>query len=100
MFRDKIMNITVRNIPDEIIRKIRTLSQMSKRSLNNEILLLLERSVQEEIIYHSEQKKNISKETQINLWKKLTNQWDDNRSTKEIIEDIYNNRTLGREIEL
>ncbi len=94
------MNITVRNIPDEIIRKIRTLSQMGKRSLNNEILLLLERSVQEEINYHSEQKKKISKETQINVWKKLLSQWDDNRSTKEIIEDIYDNRTLGREIEL
>ena len=94
------MNITVRNIPDEIIRKIRTLSQMGKRSLNNEILLLLERSVQEEINYHSAQKKNISKETQLNIWKNLKNQWDDNRSTKEIIEDIYNNRTLGREIEL
>ena len=94
------MNITVRNIPDEIIRKIRTLSQMGKRSLNNEILLLLERSVQEEINYHSEQKKNVSKETQINMWKKLVNQWDENRSTKEIIEDIYDNRTLGREIEL
>ena len=73
---------------------------MGKRSLNNEILLLLERSVQEEINYHSEQKKNISKETQINMWKKLTNQWDDTRSTKEIIEDIYDNRTIGREIEL
>ncbi len=94
------MNITVRNIPDEIIRKIRTLSQMGKRSLNNEILLLLERSVQEETNYHTEQKKNISKETQINMWKKLVNRWDDSRSTKEIIEDIYDNRTLGREIEL
>ncbi len=94
------MNITVRNIPDEIIRKIRTLSQMGKRSLNNEILLLLERSVQEEINYRSTLKKNISKETQLNIWKNLKNQWDDNRSTKEIIEDIYNNRTLGREIEL
>ena len=47
-----------------------TLSQMGKRSLNNEILLLLERSVQEETNYHTEQKKNISKETQINMWKK------------------------------
>ncbi|MFQ5685159.1 MAG: hypothetical protein ACE5GV_00725 [Candidatus Scalindua sp.] len=92
------MNITVRNIPEEIVRKIRTLSQMEKRSLNNEILILLERSVQEEVNQVTMRKKNISKETQVNIWKKLSNEWDDQRSTKEIIDDIYNNRTLGREV--
>ena len=94
------MNITVRNIPEEIISKIRTLSQMEKRSLNNEILLLLERGVQEEVKFFSKNKKSISKETQLSIWKKLSNEWDDERSTQEIIDDIYNNRTLGREVNL
>lgn len=94
------MNITIRNIPEEIIRKIRFLSQMEKRSLNNEILLLLERSVQNELNYISTRMKRISKETQISIWKKLSNEWDDQRSTKEIIDDIYSNRTLGREVQL
>ncbi|MFQ5750536.1 MAG: hypothetical protein ACE5HI_00945 [bacterium] len=94
------MNITVRNIPEEIVRKIRTLSQMGKRSLNNEILLLLERGVQEEVNQLSKRKKNISKETQVNIWKKLANEWDDERSTEEIIDDIYHNRTFGRQVEL
>lgn len=92
------MNITVRNIPEEIVRKIRTLSQIGKRSLNNEILRLLERGVQEEV--QSRNRKGISKQTQINIWKKLLHEWDDERSTQEIIEDIYNNRTLGREVDL
>jgi plasmid stability protein len=92
------MNITVRNIPEEVIRKIRALSQTGKRSLNNEILLLLERAVQEEV-QHSN-KINISKEAQLNIWKKLANEWDDERSTQEIIDDIYDNRTLGREVDL
>ena len=43
------MNITIRNIPDDVINKIRTLSQMEKRSLNNEILFVLERGIQEEV---------------------------------------------------
>ena len=63
------MNITVRNIPEEIDRKIRALSQLAKRSLNNEILVLLERGVQEEVNHLSKKKKNISKETQLNIWK-------------------------------
>lgn len=94
------MNITVRNIPEEIVRKIRALSQMEKRSLNNEILLLLERGVQVEVNHLLKTKKNISKETQLNIWKKLANEWDDERSTQEIISDIYENRTLGREVNL
>lgn len=94
------MNITVRNIPEEIMKKITTLSQMEKRSINNEILLLLERSVHEEAKSMAKKKKSISIKTQINIWKKLSNEWDDERSTKEIIEDIYNNRTLGREVKL
>lgn len=94
------MNITVRNIPDEIISKIRTLSQMEKRSLNNQILILLEKSLQKEELDIMINKKIISKETQINIWKKLSNSWEDQRSTPEIIDDIYNNRTLGRRVEL
>lgn len=94
------MNITVRNIPEEIIKKIRTLSQMEKRSLNNEILILLERGVQEEINHFFNEKRNITKDTQINIWKKLSKEWEDDRTAHEIIEDIYNNRTFGREIEL
>jgi len=39
----------------------------------------------------------ISVETQVRLWKELAGKWKDDRSTKVIIEDIYNSRTSGRE---
>lgn len=94
------MNITVRNIPDEVIEKIRTLSKMEKRSLNSEILLVLEKGTQEELHQRFDIKKNISKSAQIDIWKKLSNQWQDERSTDDIIKDIYENRTLGREVKL
>mgnify|MGYP001610817830 CR=1 FL=1 len=42
------MNITLRNIPESIIEKIRTLCVLEKRSLNNEILILLEKAVMTE----------------------------------------------------
>jgi hypothetical protein len=31
------MNLTIRNIPDDVLNKIRTLSQIEKKSLKNEI---------------------------------------------------------------
>ncbi len=94
------MNLTIRNIPDDVINKIRTLSQMEKRSLNNEILLVLERGIQEEVKHLFDVKRNVSKTTQINIWKKLSKKWQDERTTEEIIDDIYNSRTLGREFQL
>jgi plasmid stability protein len=94
------MNITVRNIPDEVIKKIRTLSKIRKRSINNEILLILERGIGDELEKTIQEQKSITKMTQINIWQNLANEWDDNRTTEEIINDIYNKRTLGRNIKL
>lgn len=94
------MNITIRNIPEDVIEKIRTLSKIGRRSLNNEILIILEKAVQYEIDVLMKQERFLSKETQLSIWKKLANEWEDDRSTEEIIEEIYNTRTLGREIEL
>ena len=94
------MNLTIRNIPDYVINKIRTLSQMEKRSLNNEILLVLERGVQEEVRHLFNIKRNINKSAQIDSWRRLSKEWQDDRSTDEIINDIYNSRTLGREFQL
>lgn len=94
------MNITIRNISDEIIEKIRTLSRLEKRSLNSEILMVLECGVNEEMSHFLERGRHIPKETQIDIWRKLAGEWDDERETEDIIKDIYESRTLGREVEL
>ena len=94
------MNITIRNIPDDVITKIKTISEMEKRSLNSEILMVLEKGMQEEIKNRFKIKNHISKSSQINIWKKLSNSWQDDRTTEEIKNDIYEDRTLGREIDL
>ncbi len=95
-----MVNVTIRNIPDEIMNIIKTLSQLEKRSINNEILTILEKGIQKEIKQYKDNDNYISPNTQIKLWTQLANQWEDSRSTKEIIDDIYNNRTLGRNINL
>lgn len=94
------MNITIRNISDDVIDKIKTLSKMEKRSLNNEILIVLERGMEEELKNSFSVKRNISRDSQIEIWKKLSKQWKDDRTTDEIIDDIYDSRTLGREVDL
>ena len=44
--------------------------------------------------------KYLSKSTQLEIWRRLAGTWEDNRSAKEIIEDIYTHRTVGRDVKL
>ena len=93
-------NITIRNIPDSIMEKIRTLSTIEKRSINNELLLIIEAGLNEESERKTKNENIIPKESQIRIWEKLMGKWEDDRSAKEIIEDIYAHRTPGRNIDL
>ena len=93
-------SITIRNIPDEVLERIRALSSIERRSLNNEILVILERGTYSEYEEKLLKHKYLSKSTQMEIWKQLSGTWEDSRSTKEIIEDIYSNRTVGREVQL
>lgn len=94
------MNITVRDIPEEVISKLKTVSKKERRSLNSEILWLLEKGVDEEVTRVISEKKMMTKDRQLDVWEKLAGSWDDDRSTAEIVNDIVEHRTLGREVEL
>jgi len=93
-------SITVRNIPDELLDRLRTLSVIEKRSLNNEILIVLEKGLAKESEDKTNFKNHLSMETQIKIWQKLSGQWKDNRSTDEIIRDIIDSRSEGRSVDL
>jgi plasmid stability protein len=93
-------NITIRNIPNSIFNKLKKLSLLEKRSLNSEILMILEKGISKELEHAESTTMTISRDTQIDLWEKISGQWEDNRSTQEIVTDIYNSRTLSRDISL
>lgn len=93
-------SITVRNIPDEILKRIRALSAVERRSINNEILVILEKGTFSEYEEKLHRRKYLSKSTQMDIWRRLLGTWEDNRSAKEIIEDIYSHRTSGRDVQL
>lgn len=95
-----MISLTVRNIPDDIMDKIRTLSSVERRSINNEILVLLEKALAGNMKETVNAGKIISSDLQAEAWKKLSGQWEDKRSTKAIIKDIINHRSMGREVDL
>ncbi len=93
-------SITIRNIPDAVLKRIKELSSVERRSVNNEILVILERGTDSEYLDRMQRPKYLSKETQLEIWKKLAGTWEDECSAKEIIADIYSHRTSGRDVRL
>ena len=93
-------NITIRNIPDDIFMQLKKLATLEKRSLNNELLVIIEKGIRTEINEALKTKTYIPKAIQVHLWRKLSSSWEDDRSTEDIIADIYTNRSTGRDINL
>jgi plasmid stability protein len=92
--------LTIRNIPDDLLNKIRILSIIEKRSLNNEILMVLEKGLSKESDSVNYVKNQLSNDTQIKLWQNLCGKWKDSKSTAEIISDIIGSRSQGRKVDL
>ena len=93
-------NITIRNIPQSVFDKLRLISKREKRSLNNEILHILELGLSRLEDEREKPGAPLNKEAQIAIWRELSGKWADKRSAKAIIKEIYETRTPGREVEL
>ena len=91
-------NLTIRNVPEDLLSNLRKLSQKERRSLNSEVLVLLEKSVMQDSL--GKNLDTISIHAQTELWSKLAGEWDDSRPTEEIIDAVLTRRTPGREVEL
>lgn len=93
-------NITIRNIPDSVFEKLKTLSEIERRSLNNEILVALEQGVKNLESHHSITSLPMTSEMQTTIWSSLAGKWQDSKSKEKQIKEIYSGRTLGRDISL
>ena len=93
-------SITIRGLDEHVLERIRSLAQAERRSVNGELLVLIDRALQ---VDHAEQSRRgavVSKETQLRIWRSIAGWWEDDRSTERIIADIYDQRTPGREVSL
>lgn len=92
-------NLTLRNIPEPVMARIREMAADDRRSINSEILVLLERILDCESIRYDAGKGMPAAKAQVKLWEKLSGSWKDSRPASDIAEDIRRHRTGGREVE-
>lgn len=91
-------NLTIRNIPQDILEKMRRQAKTEKRSLNNEILMVLEKCA--DLYYTGNKDDPFPHDAQVELWEKIAGEWEDGRSAEEIADDIRAHRTAGRKVDL
>ena len=94
-------SLTVRDIPGEILDRIKILSERERRSLNKQFLVIVEDGLKTHTT--ALERGRESRPTpglQVALWRDIAGKWEDERSTGEIIADIRHQRTVGREVRL
>ena len=94
-------SMTVRDIPSEMLDKIRLLSERERRSLNKQFLVIVEEGLKTHTaaLEHGRESGPTSS-LQVALWRDIAGKWEDKRSTDAIIADIRRHRTVGREVRL
>ncbi len=93
-------SITIRGLDEHVLQRIRVLAQTERRSVNGELLTLIDRALQEEHAEQSRRAAVVAKQTQLGIWRSISGWWEDDRSTERIIADIYDHRTPGRDVSL
>jgi plasmid stability protein len=89
-------SITIKNIPDPLLARLRALAEDDDRSLNKEMIHLLEEAVQRRQMAETEDSLGELALRQGAAWRALRGRWeseDDGRA-------LMNARTPGREIDL
>ena len=92
-------SITIRGLDEQVLERIRSLARVERRSMNGELLVLIDRALEFDHGAPS-QRAAVPKETQLRIWRSIAGWWEDDRSTERIIADIHEHRTLGREVNL
>jgi hypothetical protein len=93
-------SITIKDVPDRLLKRLRRRAQADKRSMNREAIHLLDLALTNQSFDQGVGGKSRDIEDQIQAWQRLAGQWDSDLDTTAEIEQIYAARTLGRRVDL
>ena len=92
-------SITIKNIPDRLLVRLREQAAMERRSMNKEIIRLLDIGLSAERAHPMEYRRSLA-ETQAAAWSRLSGRWVSDLPVEDEVAAIYSARSGGREVEM
>jgi len=87
-------SLTIRNVPEELLERLRARAEADRRSLTQEVIHLLENALRAGGATTS------AADAQADAWAALGGRWQSDESKRREISSIYRKRTRGRKIDL
>ncbi len=87
-------SITLKDVPEELLTRLRTAAARERRSLNQEALVLIEgglaaRETAEERAHR-----------QVEAWRAIAGGWESAQAFEDEVAELYAARTSGRDVDL
>ena len=93
-------SITIKNMSEQLLERLRRRAQEDKRSMNREAIHLLDLALRGQSVDQDVGGRIREVESQIRAWRRLAGLWDSDLDTADEIERIYAARTHGRRVDL
>ena len=92
-------SLTLKNIPTPLLERLRTRAAYDQRSLNREAIWLLEQALEQYPDFATQVSQQ--REAQLAAWHTLAGRWQGSpQEIDDLVADIYQARTQGREVVL
>ena len=102
-----MVSLTVRNIPEEILKRVRILAARERRSMNSEMLIVIEEGLSTRIAQESGSSsigtgpgvggQTLSAAGREKMWTELCGEWRDDRSERDTVSEIAMLRSIATE---
>ena len=94
-------SLTIRDIPADVLARIRALAERERRSMNKQFLVIVEDGIAAHVAAGDNMGTHrIPAALQLAVWQDLAGKWKDARTPPETIAEIRRARTGGREVKL
>ena len=88
-------SLTIKGIPDDVLNRLREKARTERRSLTQQVLVMLERGLESDAQLRTDR---VSE--QVEVWRRLAGGWVSDESVSAETDRIYRARTAGRDVEL
>ena len=94
-------SLTLKNLPDELLDRLRVRAREQRRSLNSEAVLLLEQAMSTDLPASPAHASATERDAQLAAWARLSGRWPGgDAALVAMAADVDEARTLGREFDL